>query len=205
MSEVQTQEQFDANHRSTVKDLRLEKAELDLYAAKNPTSSVFDELTDTLDKILSLVSPEGPLNAETIFRNAIEAMDIVEAKNFMLANLLEGLKRGEKEEQLISRFRTLGLLKKSAQPNVPKVGEHDADVPAEVNKGGSLLKRCGLALAQIAVNALKTIPKWVEIEPSITFVGGVLPSVSLALKGKGMTAHELFEALRAPGRFYPGQ
>lgn len=205
MSEVQPQEQFEVLHRSTCKDLQLERAALETYAAAEPASPLVQELTDTVTKILALVSPEGALNAEAIFKNAIEAMGLVEAKHFVLSNLLEGLKRGEDEKILLSRFKMLGL-RGATPPQTPAQQEtvhSDADIPTEVTKGLGLLKRCGLALAQITVNALRTIPKFVEIEPSISLVGP-LPVLALNLKGKGMSIHELFEALRAPGRFYRG-
>jgi len=41
----------------------------------------------------------------------------------------------------------------------------------------------------------------VEIEPTISFIGPV-PVLGFVLKGKGMSIHELFETLKAPGRFW---
>jgi hypothetical protein len=58
----------------------------------------------------------------------------------------------------------------------------------------SIWERVATAVAQVAVNALKTVPKWVEIEPHFGFVGPV-PMLSFGLRGKGMTIHEFLEAL----------
>jgi hypothetical protein len=166
-------------------------------------SPVIPELLETLTAILAHVSPDGPLNADAVFRNGLEAMELIDAKRFVIDNLLEGLKRGEDPATLVDRFRKLGLLSNPSATGIQPTIPSDADVPSEFIESKSMLKRWGLAVAQIVVNAIRTIPKFVEIEPSISFVLGV-PALSFALKGKGMSIHELFEALRAPGRFYRG-
>ena len=55
----------------------------------------------------------------------------------------------------------------------------------------SIWERIRTYIAQGAVNALKTVPKWIEVEP---IVSPLPPFISFALKGKGMSAQELIEA-----------
>jgi hypothetical protein len=198
VNELQSQEQFKLLHESTVKDVQLELAQL-RAATKKPTSPVVDDVIATLDQVLTLVAKEN-VDAERAFRGAIDAMGLVEARQFVLANLLEGLKRGEKAEALVTRFRQLGLRGPQPPATEEEYINSDANITEDVTKGMGVLKRTGLALAQLTVNALRTIPKFVEIEPSLSLIGP-LPVLTFALKGKGMSIHELFEALRAPGRY----
>ncbi len=44
----------------------------------------------------------------------------------------------------------------------------------------------------MAINALKSIPKWVEIKPTITFVGPI-PALGFVLEGKGMSIQDLLD------------
>jgi hypothetical protein len=200
MNDVQSQDEFEFVHLAACKDLALERASLEQYAAA-PVSPVIAELQDTLKKIISLVDVEAALIPDLILRAGLEAMEVIDAKRFVLDNLLEGLKRGDKPGPLIERYRQLGLLN-TVPPNAPAPAiPSDANVSADVLKGRGMLKRWGLVVAQIVVNAVRTIPKFVEIEPTISLVGPI-PVVSFALKGKGMSIHSLFEALKGPGRFY---
>jgi hypothetical protein len=200
MNDVQSQDEFEFVHRAICKDLALERVSLEQYAAA-PVSPVIAELQETLKKIISLVDVDGALIPDSIFRAGLEAMEVIDAKRFVLDNLLEGLKRGDQPGALIERYRELGLLNRLPPKATLSEIPSDADVTAEVLKGKGMLKRWGLVVAQIVVNAVRTIPKFVEIEPTISLVGPI-PVVSFALKGKGMSIHSLFEALKGPGSFY---
>jgi hypothetical protein len=199
MNEVQSQQEFEILHRTTVKDIQLDLAEFQRKSA-SPPSPVVPDLLATLNHILSILSPEAALTPDAMFRAGLDAMELVDAKRFVFDNLLEGLKRGEKPSVLVDRYRGLGLLgdQKSGAKRAPL--DSDADLTGDVVQGRGLLKRCGLAAAQVVANAIRSVPKFVEIEPSISFVGPV-PVLGFTLKGKGMSIHELFEALKAPGRF----
>lgn len=201
MSDVQPQEQFELFHRTTCKDIELETLRLQQESAKEPVSPIVPELVSMLREITSKLSPEGMVAPEAMLRAGLDAMDIVEAKRFVLNNLLEALKRGDKVTAVFKRFQDLGLLSHATPGAKPASISSDADVIRDLQKGRGLLKRIGLATAQIATNAFRSIPKYVEIEPSISIVGFV-PVLTFALKGKGVTVHDLYETLKGPGRFY---
>jgi hypothetical protein len=131
----------------------------------------------------------------------IKGLDELDAKRFLLHNVLEALKQGHSEKQIADNYARLGLLR--PVPAQASGREPAANLGTGAEALGSLqsLKRAGLALCQISVNAIKSIPKFVEIEPGIMLVGFV-PVPTFALKGKGVTIHELFELLRKPGCFY---
>ena len=172
MSELQSQEAFELLHRTTCKDVQLELADLQ-RAPIGPISPVIPEVVAALNSILSILSPEAALTPDAMFRAGLEAMDIVDAKRFVLDNLLEGLKRGEEPNVLIERFQGLGLLGGKSPPAKRAQIDSDADVTADVLKCRGILKRTGLATMQIVANAVRSIPKFVEIEPTISFVGPV--------------------------------
>lgn len=201
MSEVQPQEQFELFHRTTCKDLELETLRLQHESATQPATPIVPELIAMLREITSKLSPEGVIAPEAMFRAGLDAMDLVEAKRFVLDNLLEALKRGDKVAAVFKRFQDLGLLAHPAPGVKPSSASSDEDAIKDLQKSKGLLKRTGLAAAQIATNAFRSIPKYVEIEPSISIVG-VVPVLTFALKGKGVTVHELYETLKGPGRFY---
>jgi len=201
MTEIQQQEEFEHFHRSALKNLEIDKG---LLVQKQPTGSmrILDaELLETLERICADLRFDDQLKPDSVFRSALGAMDAIDAKRFLLDNILESLKAGKHLPGILQNYQKLGLLRPPPQGTV-REGEEELDKPAkEILERKGLMKQFALAVAQIAVNAFKSIPKMVEIEPMITFIGPV-PALSFALKGKGITIHQLFETLRASGRFY---
>ena len=186
-------EEFIHFHRDGLKNLEIDRARLVAEGRVSELATLDTELIETLNQVFKKLSDAGRTDPEQVFREAIGALDNLDAKRFLIENLLEALKRGEGLKETLERYKNLGLIRVAPSPNITNPNL------ASVGKGlvtrKSLWRRVTTAVVQIAVNAFKSIPKWIEIEPQITFIGPI-PAVSFTLKGKGMNIQELFETLR---------
>jgi len=201
MSEVQSIKQFERRHVAGCKNLEIEKEYLLRKTTSGLLHRVHVDLAIALDQIHRNLSPDDPPSPSRTFRAAMKGLDEIDAKRFLLHNVLESLKQGQTEKQITDNYVSIGLLKRSTAQTMTKETSTSFDTGAEALGSLQSLKRAGLALCQISVNAIKSIPKFVEIDPGIMLVGFV-PVPTFTLKGKGVTVHELFELLRKPGRFY---
>ena len=195
MSDVQSQEEFESNHREIYKDILDDHSHIQLDKAASP---VLQELSNTIQQLVSNLDPARSIEPTEVFRAGLESMDAVDRGRFILDNYLEGLKRGESPSSLWERYKTLRLVQGSIEaPTQAEAATYDSLY------GKSQLKRWGCAAAQIAMNAFKSIPAFVEIKPTFSLIGPV-SVLSFELSGKGKSIKELFEMLRKPGRFHRG-
>lgn len=141
-----------------------------------------------MTKISQALSAEAERGPDSVFRVAVRSFGDLDAKHFLIENMIEAAKRGATVEQVLTDFGRLGLIQK------PQLPPNPVATTASLLERKSLIERAMTVLGQISVNALKTVPKWVEIEPHFTVFP--IPSLGFSLKGKGMSVYELFEALR---------
>lgn len=193
MNDVQSREEFESNHREVYRDILADYSNIQLDKAASP---VLQELSNTIQHLVSNLDPAKSLEPAEVFRAGLDSMDAVDRGRFIVDNYLEGLKRGESPSSLWERYKTLRLVQASIEaPAQAQAATYDSLYAK------SQLKRWGCAAAQIALNAFKSIPAFVEIKPSFSLIGPV-PVLSFELSGKGKSIKELFEMLRKPGRFH---
>jgi hypothetical protein len=195
MLETQSQEEFEHLHSDGVKNLKIEEGELAQARSRFNLRNLDDDLQNTLRGARESLEEKSKSDAEEVFQQALKSLNEVETKRFVIANVLESLKDGQLIKDILPRYAGMGLAPQ-APPSSPSI---DATNPLPMTQAllerKSLWERVTTTMAQIAVNAVKTVPKWVEIEPHFGFVGPV-PTLGFTLKGKGMSVYELFEALR---------
>jgi hypothetical protein len=188
-------EEFEHFHRDGLKNLEIEKARLAAEQSPLELAPLDADLRATLISILERLAAAAKFDPEQVFKEALGSLDEVDAKRFLIENLLEAVKHGESITKTMKRYQDLGLLNTPPSPNAAETNPPGLGRSLVTRK--SIWRRAALAVKQIIVNALKSIPKWVEIEPHVTFLGP-LPMLSFALKGKGMSIQELLETLRGP-------
>jgi hypothetical protein len=207
MREVQSTEEFEHHHEDGVKDLVIEAKSMS-ELVPDPALVEFDQdLRILLESIVKDLQAGDAPEPKAVFRTAVAGMEAVDRKRFVLENLLESLKHGTPPAVAVQNLRNVGLI--GGAPNTPPAPAARAAAAARIASpalGSGIaqrlgkLKSCFLALAQLGTNALFTIPKFVEIEPQITILP--IPSLGFTVKGKGMSLYELFNLLRAPGKFF---
>jgi hypothetical protein len=131
--------------------------------------------------------------AEVVFQQALKSLNEVEGKRFVIANVLESLKNGQSINMILPRYAGMGLVPQFPPPTLIDETNPFATTQALLERK-SLWERVTTSVAQIAVNAVKTVPKLVEIKPHFGLVGPV-PTRGFTLKGKVVSVYELFEAL----------
>jgi hypothetical protein len=198
-NEAQSVEDFQHLHNDGLKNLEIEKGRL-AEARRIPNhdlGQLDDELDQSLTNARNVLSEKLAGGPERVFEHAMGLLSDIDKKRFIIENVLESLKRGEKFGVVLERYKTLGLVTSKADATSAQQPQDNplATTEALLNRK-NILSRVSTAIMQIGVNALSTVPKWVEIEPHITIAP--IPSLSFTLKGKGMSVYELFEALRRP-------
>jgi len=131
-----------------------------------------------------------------IFKHALSALDNLDKKNFVIENLLEGLKRNEAPATLLHRFDKLGLL---------NLGEEYNTIPDAIEEGtGSSLQliKSGIRKAQILGTSLlsatvKALPKLAKFEHKVTFgKNGLMPEISFGVGSDvGLTLQDILTAV----------
>ncbi|HXO27485.1 MAG TPA: hypothetical protein VOA80_09095 [Thermoanaerobaculia bacterium] len=147
-------------------------------------------LSQIADGLLNLKDPEE------VLARGFEALGKVEARQFVIQNILESVKRGDSLNLTLRRFNQLGL----TNLRLPLLDSESTGAERE-GKSGLLLMRLlrwigqfTHALFQIIINAIKAIPKFVALKPSIGVVGA-FPSLTFALEGEAVTLRDLWLCL----------
>jgi hypothetical protein len=194
MSDILSPEEFEHFHRDGLKNLEIDKMALAEGRQVKALAPLDVELRKTLNEIIAKISSAGETGPEQVFKEGIAALDKMDAKRYLIENLLESVKRGDKIVDAMQRYKDLGLL--SPNSTINEDPQEPKDFGDQLTSKRSIWKRATTAVVQITVNALKSIPKWIEIEPHFAFLGPI-PMIMFTLKGKGMSIHDLFETLRA--------
>jgi hypothetical protein len=172
-------------------------------------SALQDDQQKALDEILKDLHDLKP-DPNVILNKALANLSKVDERSFVLTNLLEAIKRGEVAEVVLRKYKELGLTNidvDAVKINMGGTGQNlnigkNAVPPSSPRDLGGFIQRLGqklnkfaLALMEIVVNAMKTIPMFVGVKPSIGMVGPV-PSLSFELEGESMKLSELFDAMQ---------
>src|SRR5215831_14949377 len=97
-------ELFQHLHGAGVKNLELEKAQLDRERSEVNLRNLDDALQTTLTDAITSLRDKAVFGPEAVFRQSMQALNEVEAKRFVILNALEGLKRGENFGDIFKRY-----------------------------------------------------------------------------------------------------
>jgi hypothetical protein len=195
MSEPLSLEEFAHLYEDGLKNLEIEKGKLLEVKQEIKLEPLDTDLMSTLTSIFEKLSAAQERGPEEAFKTALEAINVVDAKKFILENLLEGMKREDNVtiQQLMTRYQKLGLLSEDPPPIPPNQPPLQKTIALVERK--SIWERVGIAVAQLSLVAFKAIPKFVDVEPSLTFIGPI-PCLSFNLKGKAINGYEILETAR---------
>lgn len=188
-------------HQKTTKELtELIKEEMPTLTDETQ-KALFKKHKTTLDNILKNLAEDEP-DPESIFKKALSALSEIDQERFLLENLLEAVKQQKRSlNGVLQTYHALGLTDIDA--NQINEGERvtGTDVPGSSVGSGKLLgrmlgtlKKIAIKTIQLCINAMKAIPRFVGIRPSIGF-SGPFPtfSIEFELEMESVTLHDLFE------------
>ena len=184
-------EVFSHMHHAGVNAIKAVRADLP-RADDSPDAFLINDLRDFLQQ-LELGLEEDAQSPIAAAQAAISAFGRAEAKAFVLSNLLEQLKRGDKAPEVLERFQRIGLAEAPPTP-APSV------IPTGgiVQRLGRSLAKAGNAILGILINAIKHVPALakLKIKPIIGF-SGVFPTVAVQLdiEADSISIAELFRVL----------
>jgi len=196
--EPQSRETFLFHFRNILNILKLTRNEpVEFTNPSNPDAveqAVQEDVQKLLDEIIKDLDEDAP-DPDTVLHKALSNLSKVEAKAFILQNLLEQIKSGKPIVATVENYRKLGLL------DLPNISSTTTNEPTSGTGGflrriGGYLKKVGLTLMQLIVNCMQTIPRFVTVKPSIGLVGGFVPMISFELGIDPVSLADLFETLR---------
>jgi hypothetical protein len=158
---------------------------------------------NALNRIITDLEADATADPAVILRKALASLAKVDDMRFVLQNLLEALKRAGIEETGIVK-KTLDFYQHLGLTDLPVSLETSSNPPSDPHNPwgwGAVLRdllkwlnKVALTLMEIVINAIKAIPMFIGIKPSI--VVGPLPSLSFELVAESVSVAELFKVLR---------
>jgi hypothetical protein len=157
-----------------------------------------------LENILESLSEEKA-DPASIFQKGLAALSEIDKERFLIENLLERVKQGYSLRDTVEKYHGLGLTDIDVS-QIPSDGSKPlaGSEPPESSIGAGKflqgiqqnLKKVAAKIIQLVINAMKAIPKFVGIKPSIGF-SGPFPTFSLQfdLQTESLTVYELFQDL----------
>lgn len=197
------------NAMNAFKGLKGEKEDVSTNEEPNVVKEALqNDLEHLFDDIIRDVSPTGTPDPRAVMNKALAGLSKVEAKSFVLQNLLEAIKTGIGSEsinvtKILQGYNRLGLTTIDlGVPGTEKVLQYQAD-GAKIDGFGKFIRgllkkafKIALTLIEIIKNAVKKVFGSVGIKPIIG-VTGAFPSLSFQLEVENLTTAEFFEVLRA--------
>ena len=139
------------------------------------------------------------LTAQKAVEKSIWAFEYIDEKEFLIANILEGLKRGQSLQKSLEQLQQIGLAPTDVsgfQPLEPP----DEELPSGpfLRKALVWLRRIGHWASRFLVEAVRRIPQFAKLKVSVGLTGAVIPTILFDV-GEGLkTALELLEMVQAP-------
>jgi hypothetical protein len=155
------------------------------------------EIYDSLVEVVKELAADEPLTPQAVLRIGLSGMSRAEEKQFLVQNLLESVKRGNKLTDTINKYRELGLTDVDTEADSPAYNPS-----AERAKNGAFLNRLGRQIKRFAVRLLKIIVEALRllglekagIKPSLGLAAG-MPSFSLEIDIEAVTIQEFLDIL----------
>ena len=201
------EEMFAHIHRDGLRDLALARSEANQQDDPVPATPAImftlrNEYRTMLNAVIEKLTVDKP-EPEIVFRNGLASLELIQRFRFVVENLLEAVKRDDSLNNSATRYVALGLLT-FPTTNFPDEARtspwpSNAGSGRILNKMMNGLRRVALTVIEIVMNAVKIIPKLVEIKPNI-IIGwtGPFPTFSLSfdLQADSISIHDLFNDLK---------
>jgi hypothetical protein len=180
------------------------KLQLDVDVSENQSQkALLDHHQKILKGIVESLKKEEKTEPASIFQKGLTALSDLEKERYLLENLLEAVKRGESLRNVLERYNTLKLTNYEISNVARESPTSTKSLPSSSGGAGSLLrqllgrlKKVAIKIMQLLTNALRVIPKFMSIKPSIGF-SGPFPTLSfqLDLQTESLNLYELFQDL----------
>ena len=206
MADLQPREIAEKNHSKIIEDAKQTVDAVRKFVSSSsrdtPLQESFEKeqdnfLVDTLEKLAFF----GEYKSADIVRNGLKALNDIQARAFIIQNVLESVKSGSSLQDTLTRYHELGLTDFDPKliPAAPAAPAPHA--PAPPTKDGFFLMRLWRKLKKIAglvmqliVNACKTGALFVDVDPGIGIAAG-FPMIEFHFKKKSAHLKEILETL----------
>lgn len=179
MADVQSGEEFDHYHRDCLKDLEIEQHRLDKASSSINLGGIDDELRSTLKNKIREKLSDTSRGPEHIFKQAIKSLKEADLTRFIIENALEAMKNGKSIQDIVSNYIKLGLIQPTDNASANLADQTPLESTTALVERKGIWERVMGTLGHTTVNAIKSVPKWIEIEPHIM---PAPPFISFAIK-----------------------
>jgi hypothetical protein len=130
-----------------------------------------------------------------VIQKGLEAFSKVEAKAFVIWNILESIKGGKSLSQTLKDYYDLGLTE--VNPEQTPLGLHRPEPKDSVFLVGLLktFKTVGEIILNLVVSAFRCSAEMVGVKPSVG-VAGWFPTISFTFESESVTGKEVWEHIR---------
>lgn len=164
---------------------------------------IHQEMDVVLNQIVNEIKRQQ--DPKSLFQMALGHMEAVDRVQFMLINLMEGLKNGDHPTEILNNYQEIGLIE--SVPPINSKGKasetsQNANNPIKrkvfksaIGMLRGVVKKTATLLAGLVALSLKLIPELLSLKPSIGFVGLPIPMpvLSFTLEGKGISLGIIYQ------------
>lgn len=180
--------------RQSVRNIELMVLRNAKEVTQSPVQEIENDVQTLFESIFTQLKEVEDARPEKLLSTALSAIDSLDEKRFLLTNLLESLKKGESYHATLKRFNNLGVtnipVQEPEEAGKEKTRGHGSGIIAAVRK----IKQFTQAVYQVVLNAIRSLPRFMELKPRIG-ISGVVPTVSFELDAAGVTVQELYELM----------
>ena len=196
MSELQDMAEAINNHLAMIEEAKAAAGGMTMKTSCSTQDALQKEQQGYLLGVLKDLAGDGDLKPGQMIRRGLTAFTQVEAKAFIVQNVLESVKGGKSLTDTLKHYHAIGFtavnpvqLRPTADGTQPKNGVFLVRIWESIKKVAGII-------AKIIVNAIKTAPEMVGVKPSIGIAMG-FPSISFEIEPESKNFKEIWETLRA--------
>lgn len=197
MSELQDYVEAVKNHERLIQEGCKTTDEMVVATSCSAQSAFQNEQHAFLRNLLTQLAPvDGKYSADVTLQRGLSALNKLQARAFIVQNVLEAVKSGKKLTDALRHYHSIGLtdvnpdeLKPTADGSQPKNGRFLLGL-------WDVFKKVWGIIVSIIVNAMKTSAEMVGVKPSVGLAGG-FPTISFEIGPESVSFSEIWERLKA--------
>lgn len=183
-------------HEELLKQANEEVAGMQLDTTCSAQGAFQSEQQEYLSGVFKELVNGGEFVPSEVIRKGLAAFNKIEARAFIIQNVLESVKHGKGLTQTLKEYGKLGLTEVRTEQLTPTAdGTQPPNGTFLIRLWNSFKSLAGKIIG-IITNAIKLAPEMAGVEPSVGLAGLGFPTISFQIKPESQSFKEIWDILK---------